>query len=75
LIQTQFKEEQEANLIEYVEEEYIEDNNDEDTDDGFENENVNIKFESEDDKNKSSTEGVPEALSMTCELCPKVFGN
>lgn len=70
-IVTSFKNEEEMNVTEYVEEEYVEGTNDEETNDGFEDEHGMINQDDEKETNSSET---MEDGPYACDLCPKVFG-
>lgn len=75
------EEHHDSSVIEYVEEEYIDDMNhqdtmnDEDTDDGFENSGSIVK-EADDDRFETShnTEVIEQSGAFSCELCPKIYG-
>lgn len=68
---------QEQNIIEYVEEEYV-DGHDEDTNDEMETVEDYVKSEIMSPRSKSISfvhpgEGKNVQVSFPCELCPKVF--
>jgi hypothetical protein len=68
----------ESSVIEYVEEEYVDDmndtHNDEDTNDGFEDEHGIINTDEDKRRSLESMEQA-EGTHYTCDLCPKVYGN
>lgn len=69
------EDQQSSNMIEYVEEEYIDDMNDEDTNDGFEHVDIAVKDEPEtfDALSQSLETNEQEGNKYSCELWLNFF--